>query len=1455
MPYLQWLFDSIRSAVDQWDPLMKALAGIFTSIATIATAIGSVYGVYRMLRRRGDAEKKPAPVPTTRAPDGPAGSPEERFSKADLDRAAGAVAWECFRASYSPEPIPRDTAIRAVRAALPSMPREKAPSLVDQLVGGEIEVLRLLPDGSLTVNTQERELRRRAVSLAADFRVTTAARTPKFWDNVIDTGQQRLEEGKESKSEEERGRIVDFLRAMRVAGEALPPDLRIPGASSKALEDLESQKPFTEIKEYFANFVRRWGVPEGLGPLQESAALHRSCIRITKRNKQIVRLESINGSGELVPKRETVSYLASESSQTQGECRLQFRYDEYDNIILEEAYDAAGRLLYRCAYTPARPSREASPGQRETTAHYFIDASDIVSPRSRSGAAFVKITRNANGFDERWEFVDGLDRRQPDDQGRFGQRFENDDRGLPIRVICLGRDLKPAPCKSGYVRADYTYDAHGNQTSQRYFDGADQAAFHSEGYHEARFSWDARDNWTTVHLLGPKSESVLHADGFAGWDATYDQRGNQTGQTNRDQMGNPVIIKAGYAIWTGSHDKNGRLIDITYRDARGESAPDRYGIVGVRFKYNDLGDIEEVSYHDKAGNPATDFNGVARWSQKVDQRGRVTDTFWFGLDDKPVRNREGYAGFRASYDAKGNQVELIYLGSDGRPDWCNDGFAQVRTVYDERSNVTEERYFGPNREPIENNDGIHRKRHTYTYNELGKRVDTEFFDALGNRVEFEGYSLLRQSYDLATEKPARKEYRGPAGSLVVNHSGYAIEDLEYDSCGRQTQALYSDSIGRPVFCAEGYAGWTATYDSRGLCVQRRFLDTQGKPFPPSPNVKYVGWTASYDGRGNVIKRSYVDLAGEPALFDRGYGTVTYTYDDFSNCTEVVYFGLRGERIARDDGISKIKHRFDNRSNKIEEAYLGADDRPVTIKEGFSSWKATYDPRGNRAAQYFFGLDKDGMQVSVADEDGFSGVFTEYDDHNRPILERKVTGRADDPSELEKLFSTAGATISREYDPKTGRTEVYSNPRQQIKGRYNRAGRLARVSFFGTDGSPDMKQEEVIAYHSLELFYDSCGRPIQKRYVDTVNAPVRVLELGYDGVGKEVVRQLGGKEDRAWRVTTTRLYPDGGKEVEVALFSDHDRKTRVSDPDGRTRWVERYDARDNRLEADYFDASGAPTFYRGHFRTVAGYDDTNRLSKAVYLFPSGETDLVQRSFVFKDDLVPTVRFESCGSDGKSSLNQAVVLQYRMAQGDVCRYSALVNSEQAINGKAPERKEVGFLMQQHCTDVRADGTYEIKVVVEGQPPRSVDMIMARTGKMLKSSLDSPINQPPFPTHPVFMGEAWRQDMPLKLENPYTGQASTVTLTYTYLLMDVTEQEGRRVARIQVRCAPTVLAIAGDATQSISATGETLFAIDQGALLSTRVSTESTLAVGDEIIENNIEVLVSLEQKGRFANRKYA
>jgi hypothetical protein len=154
------------------------------------------------------------------------------------------------------------------------------------------------------------------------------------------------------------------------------------------------------------------------------------------------------------------------------------------------------------------------------------------------------------------------------------------------------------------------------------------------------------------------------------------------------------------------------------------------------------------------------------------------------------------------------------------------------------------------------------------------------------------------------------------------------------------------------------------------------------------------------------------------------------------------------------------------------------------------------------------------------------------------------------------------------------------------------------------------------------------------------------------------------------------------------------------------------------------------------------------------------------------------------------------------------------------------------------------YDTDADWDSEPKSRVRMTMARTGEILQSD-GAAMSQVPFPTHPIFVGETWRKDVPTFVDNPFTGQKERIPLVYTYTLSGIEDQDGRRIAHIQVQCPPNEFALAFDATQKITAKGETLFAVEEGMLVRSDVESEVVITVaGVEQVRTTVKLSVQLQ-----------
>ncbi|HYW43511.1 MAG TPA: hypothetical protein VE959_11690 [Bryobacteraceae bacterium] len=1263
----------------------------------------------------------------------------------------------------------------------------------------------------------------RSVGLAASWQVERFGAEPSWRRNLLAKAQEKLGEADSGEVQI----IKDYLAEVCVCCDAKL-EAVIPRSFLAQLEAVAGAQPRDTV-EYFANFVRRWGVPEGIGPLDEEAARRGPAVRITTRDGRVRKLESVSGAGNLIPRMTPTAYLGSEDSQP--ECRFDFSYDEFGNVNCEQASDSAGRLLYACDYgaavqsvpaVGAAPPPAGSSPPREITARYFLDNSGVTHPRTRSGAAFVKITRNAEGLDERLEYFDG-DRRQPNESWSFGHQCETGKLGLPTKVTCLGLNLQPVACRSGYAVARYDYDDSGNLAAQSYFDAAGQPVLHAEGYHKAEFIWNERRNWISVRLFGIAGEPVPALLGFAGWNATYDESGNQTGQSYFDSRGKPAVIKDGFARWQAVYDSRGRMIEQSFFDDQDRPAANRDGVMRWTASFDESGNPLEIVYRDAQNQPQGNASGMALWKARYDNRGRVIEESYFDAGGLPVCNQDGFAGTATSYDEKGNRAETVYLGPAGQPEWCNLGFARQQNRYDYRGRVLEEKFLGPAGEPAENRDGYHRK--LYAYDEHGNRTQANFFHAGGKPAYLNGYSVWTGIYDEAGDNLVRQEYRDAAGRLTWHRDGYAVEIRQCDVQGRQVSAAYFGTDRQPVAGAGGYAGWLAKYDARGRVIEKRYLDAQGNLVVSTSGS--AAWLAQYDDRGNLLVQRFFTADGRPGPDNRGFAAVAYRYNAQSNRVGETYYDVDGKPVDTGSGVASILSQYDDRGNRISQAFLGAQGETVAHKEqGYASSASTYDARGNEVRLQYFGS---GGQP-VVNRNGFLEIAKEYDSRNRLILQRKITPDGEE-------YSTR-----TEYEPGGGRAETFISPHRRIVSRYDPAGHEIHESWFRMpDGSPEMTRENELAFTRWEASYNELGGLAKKSYFDAQGDKVRELQFEYDGRGNQVVQIVddlrGAGRERVRTETTAE-----GPIVRTSLLNKDGALS--AGPDGRAMWIERFDPRGSRLEVVYYDAAGNPAPYCGHYRTLAAYDAAGRLARVEYAIPQAESSTLFKPFRFAPGQSPSIVFDSCGADGVMHRQEAFVLRYGMTEGETFRYSMRVQSG--------EESALAIRMVQRCTGVNAeDGTFEVSVDTlaadadwQSPPTQSFSMTMAHNGTILRTSVEGSPPQTPYPTHPVFVGERWRKEMPFPLVNPFTNQPWIVPLTYTYVLEAVEEIDGQRIAHVHVEIPLTEVGIGSETVVGIQVQGDNVSVADRGILKSSQVATTLTYRFGAEQNEERLRLSVTLE-----------
>ena len=99
---------------------------------------------------------------------------------------------------------------------------------------------------------------------------------------------------------------------------------------------------------YFANYGERWGVPFGIGPMDEGAARAQGFVyRLTTRGGRVVGMQQQNGSGGLVGEVETAD---ADEPWTRDVARFVYAYRDDGTLASVAMFDTKGHLLRQHGY-------------------------------------------------------------------------------------------------------------------------------------------------------------------------------------------------------------------------------------------------------------------------------------------------------------------------------------------------------------------------------------------------------------------------------------------------------------------------------------------------------------------------------------------------------------------------------------------------------------------------------------------------------------------------------------------------------------------------------------------------------------------------------------------------------------------------------------------------------------------------------------------------------------------------------------------------------------------------------------------------------------------------------------------------------------------------------------------------------------------------------------------------
>ncbi|MCI0683509.1 MAG: serine/threonine protein kinase [Gemmataceae bacterium] len=481
--------------------------------------------------------------------------------------------------------------------------------------------------------------------------------------------------------------------------------------------------------EHYANVVRRGGVLEGVGRLDEEQARRRYLsYRISRRQGRVEKVEAVTGRGELsgreihgsLTERQGRSVYIDDNRAAPGlrECQFEYKYDDRGQVAEEIASDPQGRVLWVFHYTAHGPN---------TSTGHFTEERGFPRSRTASGASYVAITRTPEGWEREIRYLDGRGRPAPIADGSYGLRQDHDGRGLVVLQTLIDAQGKPITGKNGFaaVRQTFddvgqpiesaylgidgrlarnadgiavirqTFDAHGNPVEQAYFDAAGQPALHRDGYARVKKTYDERGSNTGWSLHGPDGKPTLHRRwNYARTTLTVNDRGRTLEQVYYGLDGRPTVTLPGVTKYLNTYDDSGYQTSYASFGLDGKPVLDTWGVAKTVYGLDERGNRVTEEYFGVDGRPIMSQGGFAKVTHAYDQQGREIGWAFFDVNGRPIALADGHARGQRVFDAQSRETDVAYFGADDKPVVTTAGFARLSRVYDERGNVTEETYFG-----------------------------------------------------------------------------------------------------------------------------------------------------------------------------------------------------------------------------------------------------------------------------------------------------------------------------------------------------------------------------------------------------------------------------------------------------------------------------------------------------------------------------------------------------------------------------------------------------------------------------------------------------------------------------------------------------------------------------------------------------------------------------------------
>ena len=266
-------------------------------------------------------------------------------------------------------------------------------------------------------------------------------------------------------------------------------------------------------ESYYATFIKRWGIPEGVGALSKEQTAHRSCtFRFVRHgaNGPVIRVEAVDSQGKLTPRNRIGTYFkyVGDEENPNHECQWEYIRDAERRIAYEVAYDRNKNLVWGFVYSPA----VGDPLKRVGT---FLGANGLPQPQAKSAADFVQFVYWPNGLVKRIAYSDRSGNPEVGRDGNYQILTEYDSLGMPTRQVSLDSQGKPMLDKDGMSTTVTRYDSRGNMVELAALDNQGKPVNAKDGWQRIDMVYDSNCNCIEYDYYNAKGQPCFTKDGYA----------------------------------------------------------------------------------------------------------------------------------------------------------------------------------------------------------------------------------------------------------------------------------------------------------------------------------------------------------------------------------------------------------------------------------------------------------------------------------------------------------------------------------------------------------------------------------------------------------------------------------------------------------------------------------------------------------------------------------------------------------------------------------------------------------------------------------------------------------------------------------------------------------------------------------------------------------------------------